>query len=239
MSRWRDRLPVHPAAEVFPLLSKGELEELAEHIRRNGLLEGVTLWLNPDTGQEELLDGRNRLDALELLGDEVFNNRGKVRKEWLEKTYLNGVDPASYVIGRNIRRRHLTKKRQAELIVAAVKAGKIDRAKVARSIKGGYGRGGARGSTRDPVKAQVLEEAKKAGISERTATQALVEAEPERKRTKKPVRKSDIGDVQDSLFRAIDSVAKELAGAGHGKVKVKTTATFSDGTTIERIVTSG
>jgi len=241
MSRWRERLPVHPAADVFPSLTRGELQELADDIRKNGLLEGVVLWLNPNTGEEELLDGRNRLDALELLGDAIFNNRGKVRKEWHEKTYLNGVEPASYVIGRNIRRRHLTKKRQAELIVAAVKAAKLDRAKLARSrIREGSGDKSLRGSTKDPVKTQVLDEAKKVGISERTATRALLDAEPERKRTKKPVRKTEIGDLQDALFAAIDNMAAALAGtAGRGKVRVKTTATFGDGTTIERTVTRG
>jgi ParB-like chromosome segregation protein Spo0J len=236
VSQWRNRLTVHPAAEVFPPLSKAELQELADDIRKNGLLEGVTLWFNPATEEEELLDGRNRLDALELLGDPIFNSKGAVRKEWLEKTYLTGIDPASYVIGRNIRRRHLTKRKQAELIVAAVKAGKLDRANPARSIKGGGGRGGARGSTRDPVKAQVLEEAKKAGISERTATQALVDAEPARKRSSNSKPKP-IDELQAVLFELIEQNAAALAKLGHGRVTIKTTVTFADGTMIERKAT--
>jgi hypothetical protein len=42
------------------------------------------------------------------------------------------------------------------LVVAAVQTVKLDRAKPARLIKGGGGRGGAKGSTKDPVKEQVL-----------------------------------------------------------------------------------
>ena len=40
---WRDHLPVHPAADLFPLLSKSELKELAEDIRKNGLQSPILL----------------------------------------------------------------------------------------------------------------------------------------------------------------------------------------------------
>lgn len=36
-SSWRDRLPVHPAAQLFPLLPAGELRALADDIAEHGL----------------------------------------------------------------------------------------------------------------------------------------------------------------------------------------------------------
>src|SRR6516164_6629030 len=61
---WRDVLPVHPAAELFPLMSIAELRELGEDIKRRGLLQPIAFFRN------KLLDGRNRLDAMQLVGIE-------------------------------------------------------------------------------------------------------------------------------------------------------------------------
>ena len=60
---WRDVLPVHDAANLFPLISKDELGELAADIAKNGLLEGIAVHFDRE-GKCQLLDGRNRLDAL-------------------------------------------------------------------------------------------------------------------------------------------------------------------------------
>jgi len=66
---WRNVLPVHPAAELLPPLSADELQELGEDIRARGLLVPIVLYLDPDGGLS-LLDGRNRLDAMERVGIE-------------------------------------------------------------------------------------------------------------------------------------------------------------------------
>ena len=50
----------HPAAEMFPLMSPDELRELADDIQKNGLLESPKLARDKETGEETLLDGRNR-----------------------------------------------------------------------------------------------------------------------------------------------------------------------------------
>jgi ParB-like chromosome segregation protein Spo0J len=65
---WRTHLPVHPAAALYPLLSESDpiaFKELVDDIKVNGLIEPLVFW-NGD-GQD-LLDGRNRLDALAALG---------------------------------------------------------------------------------------------------------------------------------------------------------------------------
>lgn len=67
---WRAHLKVHPAADEFPLLSEKDpkaLQELAEDIKRNGLRKPVIV-LHYKSGECILMDGRNRLDALALLG---------------------------------------------------------------------------------------------------------------------------------------------------------------------------
>jgi len=66
---WRDVLPIHPAAELFPLMSPDELKALGEDIhKKNGLLMPVTVWKAQKHFPPQLLDGRNRLDAMEAFG---------------------------------------------------------------------------------------------------------------------------------------------------------------------------
>ena len=45
---WRDILPVHPAADLLPVLAPDVLKALAEDIQKNGLLMPVTLWHDRD-----------------------------------------------------------------------------------------------------------------------------------------------------------------------------------------------
>jgi hypothetical protein len=63
---WRDLLPVHPAAELFPMMSEEELRALGEDIKKNGLREGVALldgesprWAQPPRGDGS---GRDQTD---------------------------------------------------------------------------------------------------------------------------------------------------------------------------------
>lgn len=82
---------VHPYADKFPLLPDDELRELADSIASNGLR--IPIVVTPD-GQ--ILDGRNRARACELLGIEP------------ETVTYDGDDLAEYVIDCNTTRRHLT-----------------------------------------------------------------------------------------------------------------------------------
>src|SRR5262245_46840410 len=64
---WRDTLPIHPVAELFPLMSEAELRELGQDIKKNGLTSPIALWRD-NGGKISLLDGRNRLDAMGAAG---------------------------------------------------------------------------------------------------------------------------------------------------------------------------
>ena len=88
-------LPVHPAAEVFPMLAPDELAELAEDIREHGLAHPIVVKAGV------LIDGRNRREACRMAGVEPST------------VELNGQDPIAYVLSTNIARRHLTKGQRA------------------------------------------------------------------------------------------------------------------------------
>jgi hypothetical protein len=119
---WRDVLPVHPAAEMFPPLSPDELQALADDIKANGLQLKVVLWRDPE-GKFVLLDGRNRLDAIEQafgpIGDE--GARDRLPDPNIFRTTA-ATDPYSYVLAVNLRRRHLTIEEKRDVIVALLKA---------------------------------------------------------------------------------------------------------------------
>jgi ParB-like nuclease domain len=65
MSTWRDSITVHPLADSFPMMSDGELKELAEDIRRNG--QQHPMLFATINGEKVLIDGRNRLEACFIL----------------------------------------------------------------------------------------------------------------------------------------------------------------------------
>src|SRR5262245_18311412 len=64
---WCDVLPIDPAAEPFPLMTPDELQALGEDIKKNDLKIPVTVWGGKGKPLQ-LLDGRNRLDAMEAVG---------------------------------------------------------------------------------------------------------------------------------------------------------------------------
>jgi hypothetical protein len=69
-------LPVHPVAELLPMMSDDEIRELADDIKVNGMQQPVIVFVDNakavhgDLGPfpRYILDGRNRLAALKLLG---------------------------------------------------------------------------------------------------------------------------------------------------------------------------
>jgi hypothetical protein len=126
---WRDLVKVYPAADLFPMMSDEELAALGNDISKNGLTEGVVLWapVFPQGGSRKffLLDGRNRLAAIELSITDPDKRRERIEAaldpdSWPAPAKLlypeTGVDPWSYVVSANVHRRHLTGEQKRELI---------------------------------------------------------------------------------------------------------------------------
>ena len=70
-STWRDKFLVHPFADKFPLMADDELAALGADIVANGLKHPIVFWdTNKGTPefQRFLIDGRNRLEAMERVG---------------------------------------------------------------------------------------------------------------------------------------------------------------------------
>lgn len=92
----------HPVAAAFPMLTEDELKDLAEDIAANGLHHPVV------TLNGQILDGRNRWAACELVG---------LTPDTVE---YSGDDPIGFVFSENLHRRHMNK---GQLAVAAARAG--------------------------------------------------------------------------------------------------------------------
>jgi ParB-like chromosome segregation protein Spo0J len=114
---WRDVLPIHPAADLFPLMEGTEFDELVEDIRKHGLRAPMVIWEDVATREHYLLDGRNRLRALLAAGRE------------LDSQYFSVVghceatrDPYAFALSVNVHRRHLSAEQKRELIAKVLKA---------------------------------------------------------------------------------------------------------------------
>jgi len=150
---WRDTLPIHPAADLFPPIPEAELKELAADIEAHGLQTPVVLW-NPSEDPDDedrylLLDGRSRLDALALLGLLYVDQHGEIHlnKSWNGTTWLaygiqllarhrEGGDPYALALSLNLHRRHLTTEQKRDLIAKLLK-GKPEKSnrEIARQTK--------------------------------------------------------------------------------------------------------
>jgi hypothetical protein len=209
---WRDQYQVHPAADVFPMMPDEELAALGADIKANGLREPIVLiyaskpvQIAENTfGQDTvLIDGRNRLEAMERAGLRRDDCGDPLR--WVMANYSRGpfdFDVAAYVISKNMRRRHLnlTKAQQADLIVAAIKAGEEYSANVAEK---------SRGRPKSELKSKACELAAKADISERTVERAIAKAEgkaPKKKRRTKAEIAEDLHEHQMAYAEAIGHV---------------------------------
>ena len=90
--------PVHPAANLFPMMSDEDIDALARSIREQGLRQPIIL-----TEDGQLLDGRNRVAACSRAG---VPPRHEVYR---------GDDPVAYVMALNMDRRHLNEGQKAML----------------------------------------------------------------------------------------------------------------------------
>ena len=124
---WRDTLPIHPAAELFPRMSPDELRALGKDIRKHGLISPIVLF-SDGKSPVRLLDGRSRLDAIESeIGPAIVGAPSiTAGKDFLAINKVvvldRSVDPYAYVISANIHRRHLTAEQKRDLIAKLIKA---------------------------------------------------------------------------------------------------------------------
>jgi site-specific DNA-methyltransferase (adenine-specific) len=198
-------MKVHPVAEMFPMLSASELQEMSDSIKREGLI-------NPCVRQgDTLLDGRNRLAACKLAG---------VDPRFIEYA---GESPVAFIIGANLSRRHLDKGQKIALALEIEPHFAEEARKRMESGKGNDGSGG-RGraknrvenvpqvKSRDPAAAAV-------GVSGKlvSAAKAIREADPGRfekvKQGKLSVAKAkkEIKAEQDK--RDLDAAQKTITAA--------------------------
>jgi hypothetical protein len=127
---WRSTLPIHPAADLFPLMSPDELKALGEDIKKNNLTSDIVLWRADPKAPTQLLDGRNRLDAIEMkTGKPVIVGPPSLTsgEDFLacdKVIVLDGkkIDPYAYVVSANIKRRHLSAEDKRDLIAKLIKA---------------------------------------------------------------------------------------------------------------------
>jgi ParB-like nuclease domain len=113
--------PVHPIADLFPMMTDEELANLAADIKANGLIHAIVV-----DKDGVIIDGRNRDRACEIAGIEPAT------------VLFEGDDPRAYIIASNISRRHLTKGQQA-MAVAMVypvpeKGGKGKRSRIQEGL---------------------------------------------------------------------------------------------------------
>lgn len=90
-----DDIKIHPIAACYPILDGKELEEFVADVKANGLINPI-VFLN-----DELIDGRNRLLAIQQLGWSVSDHRKVL-------TDKECPDVLAYITSINDRRRHMS-----------------------------------------------------------------------------------------------------------------------------------
>lgn len=120
----------HPAANLFPMMSKSDLAELAADIAANGQLLPIVV-----TSDNQVLDGRNRLEACRLAGVEPE------MQIWDRED--DGVSPTVWVMSANKHRRHMN---ESQLALVAVDALPLLEAEARQRMKTAAKKGAPRGA---------------------------------------------------------------------------------------------
>lgn len=95
-------IPVHPTADIFPMIAKEEFAELVQDIKDNGVQEPIVV--SEIGGVLTLIDGRNRREAAKKAGLKDVPTRD-----------LNGTDPVQFIVSANLMRRQLSISQKAIL----------------------------------------------------------------------------------------------------------------------------
>jgi ParB-like nuclease domain len=187
---WRDALPVHPAADLFPLMEGAQFDALVADIKANGLIDPIILY------EDMILDGRNRYRACLAAGVSPGFRvavRSNDEKPNLARPLI--TDPYAYVLSANIHRRHLTAEQKRELIEKVLKAKpEASNLQIAKQVK-------ADDKTVGKVRRELEGRSEIPNVEERTDTRG-------RKQPAKKKRR----DVDDFLAEKRAREAKEAAG---------------------------
>ncbi len=95
-----NHFPIHPAADLFPMLDSTGMQALAADIAASGLRTPVALW----NGQ--VIDGRNRLEACRIATVEP-------RCETMQ--FADNAECVRYIVSTNLHRRHLTDEQRDQI----------------------------------------------------------------------------------------------------------------------------
>jgi hypothetical protein len=98
------QLEDHPLAQLFPLMTAAELDELTQAIQRSGLRDTIVLH------EGKILDGRNRYRAC------IAANVKPRFRQWGQYEG-DGDSPTRFVLDLNLERRHLTVGQKAAIAV--------------------------------------------------------------------------------------------------------------------------
>jgi DNA-binding Lrp family transcriptional regulator len=206
---WRAHLRVHPAAELFPLMAETDstaFKELAADIKKHGrLLEAITLWRRTQNDDWQLLDGRNRLDAMALAGMLEVNVHGRLchaghaDKDWtIYTSYRSGGDPFALALSFNVHRRHLTNEVKNRLIAKLIKANpKKSNRRIAEQVKASH-----------PYVGKIRTRLEKAGDVETVSTSI------DTKGRKQPAKRKDKVEKKPNSIVKSDSVKKVVCTPG-------------------------
>jgi hypothetical protein len=158
-----EAIEIHELAKLVPEMTPREYQDLCDDIREKGQLEPIMLY------EGKILDGRHR--------DQACRELGIQRKI---ETY-KGIDPAGFIISKNIKRRHLhlTKQEQVRLITKLLGASNKD-----YQMPPSRWKKGVVGSTKDEFKAAVVEHAEQVGISRPTVEKTWSEIKREQQARK-------------------------------------------------------
>ena len=130
-------MKIHPCANLFPMMSLGELQELAKSIKENGLRNNIV------TLDGAIIDGRNREKACRLAG---------VTPRYTELCACES--PTLYVLDQNARRRHLRAGQLSSIAGSAVPMLEAEAAERKREACAEAGKSAGRGRPKGEARSE-------------------------------------------------------------------------------------
>lgn len=196
-------LLVHPAANIFPMISDGELKEMATSIQAYGLQEKIAVIREGD--DVIIIDGRNRRAALNLLNvkdDTIVEN-------YTTEVSLSAFSVEEYVLMKNIERRNLTGPQRKKLagqlaVMLAEKQKDVPKAEQEDTLEKAAALAGVSRRTAATAKQEVLEMA---------ASESEVEGKAPKQKKKSPKKGPKMPPARMEVV--LSDMTTDLNGFGH------------------------